>query len=295
MSWITRCPGCGVTYTLVPDQLKVAQGWLRCGQCQFAFDSTGWVLDWPLEAPNVNATETQPGAAERLDIDALLKYEDRSSAQPQVSPVAAFEEALSTFVPQPITPAPSTPAAGVFGVPLDAMLAPDEPADEGAQTRPPAQTDVPAARSKWPVVLLVSLLLTLMVQGLWVGRHALSAFNAALVSPLQEACRFLGCDLSPVPVRDAVVIDSSGLTPSDEGLDLVWSVRNTTGQLVPMPALELSLLDAQGHVLVRRVVSVAEQAAPQTLAAGQIWSGQLQWLPAEGLQTSGYKLVSFYP
>ena len=101
--------------------------------------------------------------------------------------------------------------------------------------------------------------------------------------------------MEPPPVRNGVVIESSSMTPQEGGLLLRWSVRNVTTQALEMPALELTWLDAQDKALVRRVLRPAEQAAPSALAAGQIWSGQLQLLPAEGLQPLGYRLVSFYP
>lgn len=40
MSLITRCPACGTMFKVVPDQLKVSQGWVRCGQCADVFDAS---------------------------------------------------------------------------------------------------------------------------------------------------------------------------------------------------------------------------------------------------------------
>ena len=40
MSLITRCPACGTMFRVVPDQLKISQGWVRCGQCTDVFDAT---------------------------------------------------------------------------------------------------------------------------------------------------------------------------------------------------------------------------------------------------------------
>ncbi|MEO7953600.1 MAG: zinc-ribbon domain-containing protein, partial [Polaromonas sp.] len=41
MSLITRCPACGTMFKVVADQLKIAQGWVRCGQCGEVFDASG--------------------------------------------------------------------------------------------------------------------------------------------------------------------------------------------------------------------------------------------------------------
>lgn len=39
MSMLTRCPACTSCYRVVPDQLRVSQGWVRCGQCAEIFDA----------------------------------------------------------------------------------------------------------------------------------------------------------------------------------------------------------------------------------------------------------------
>ena len=40
MSLITRCPACGTKFKVVTDQLKVSEGWVRCGQCAEVFVGT---------------------------------------------------------------------------------------------------------------------------------------------------------------------------------------------------------------------------------------------------------------
>ncbi|MBS0303672.1 MAG: zinc-ribbon domain-containing protein, partial [Proteobacteria bacterium] len=33
MSLVTRCPACSTLFKVVPDQIRIAAGWVRCGQC----------------------------------------------------------------------------------------------------------------------------------------------------------------------------------------------------------------------------------------------------------------------
>ena len=40
MSLITRCPACGTMFKVVPDQLKISEGWVRCGHCSEIFDAS---------------------------------------------------------------------------------------------------------------------------------------------------------------------------------------------------------------------------------------------------------------
>lgn len=44
MSLITRCPACATTFKVVPDQLRISAGWVRCGVCAEVFDASGQIL-----------------------------------------------------------------------------------------------------------------------------------------------------------------------------------------------------------------------------------------------------------
>ncbi|MET3179471.1 UNVERIFIED_ORG: putative Zn finger-like uncharacterized protein [Variovorax guangxiensis] len=40
MSLVTRCPACTTTFKVVRDQLRISDGWVRCGRCSNVFDAT---------------------------------------------------------------------------------------------------------------------------------------------------------------------------------------------------------------------------------------------------------------
>ena len=46
MSYTTRCPACGTMFKVVPDQLKISDGWVRCGHCADVFDATLYLEEW---------------------------------------------------------------------------------------------------------------------------------------------------------------------------------------------------------------------------------------------------------
>jgi predicted Zn finger-like uncharacterized protein len=58
MSFTTRCPACGTMFKVVPDQLKISGGWVRCGHCADVFDATLYLQTWEAPAP-----ESQPASA----------------------------------------------------------------------------------------------------------------------------------------------------------------------------------------------------------------------------------------
>ena len=44
MSLVTRCPKCSTMFRVVPDQLRISAGWVRCGHCQEVFDAAQHML-----------------------------------------------------------------------------------------------------------------------------------------------------------------------------------------------------------------------------------------------------------
>jgi predicted Zn finger-like uncharacterized protein len=45
MSLVTRCTACGTLFKVVADQLKISEGWVRCGQCAHVFDAPANLVD----------------------------------------------------------------------------------------------------------------------------------------------------------------------------------------------------------------------------------------------------------
>lgn len=67
MSLATRCTACGTIFRVVEDQLRVSEGWVRCGRCAEVFDAREQLFDIDLEAPPpwppVNPDGPAPAAA----------------------------------------------------------------------------------------------------------------------------------------------------------------------------------------------------------------------------------------
>lgn len=61
MSQITRCPSCTTSFKVVADQLRISQGWVRCGQCKEVFDAEAnmVVMVTPTLLPEVPLTSAQ--------------------------------------------------------------------------------------------------------------------------------------------------------------------------------------------------------------------------------------------
>lgn len=51
MSLVTRCPACETTFKVVKDQLRISDGWVRCGRCSQVFDATVDLREAPETTP----------------------------------------------------------------------------------------------------------------------------------------------------------------------------------------------------------------------------------------------------
>lgn len=51
MNLATRCTACGTIFRVVEDQLKVSDGWVRCGRCQAVFNAQESLFDLEHDTP----------------------------------------------------------------------------------------------------------------------------------------------------------------------------------------------------------------------------------------------------
>ena len=79
MSLATRCVSCGTVFRVVQDQLKVSEGWVRCGRCGDVFNALEGLFDLDREsAPSWTASQRGP-------LDLLTATADEHFAQEAVA------------------------------------------------------------------------------------------------------------------------------------------------------------------------------------------------------------------
>jgi len=69
MSLITSCPNCGTMFRVVPDQLKISEGWVRCGHCSEVFDATAHLSDESVLGALPDAQATQAAHLEETPVE----------------------------------------------------------------------------------------------------------------------------------------------------------------------------------------------------------------------------------
>ncbi|MCP5262935.1 MAG: DUF3426 domain-containing protein [Rhodoferax sp.] len=146
MSLITRCPTCETMFRVVPDQLRVSEGWVRCGQCAEVFDATQNMVPsgddaaaTPPTAPRPTSNTPPPAAPAA----APAPPRPASSAPPPPPPAAPATTTPATAAPVPGAPdaAPDENRFTPSPAPADRAAAPhDDAFDVGATMRPAIDT-----------------------------------------------------------------------------------------------------------------------------------------------------------
>lgn len=296
MNRITRCPSCATVYRVGDVQLRAAGGWLRCGQCQNVFDSTGFVLFWlppedglSVAAPLVDTPKVSdpvPEECERIVVNDFIG--DAYGLPPLASsPVSAeltsFEEALSTFEPHldPLRPEPT----------VDAQA----PLLANSQAMDASTGSVAASFTKIAYLTALCLLALLAFQLLFVQRHHLVQRWPDTEVFFQNLCSTMGCEITPQRDVDGLVIESSSLVRRANGFVLRWTVRNTTNDTLAMSALELTLINAPDKPVLRKVFSQSQLGVPALLTPGQTSAGELTLKIDDAITFTDYRILNFYP
>ena len=167
-------------------------------------------------------------------------------------------------------------------------------------------------------------LLGLIFQATLFFKDSLAAHHPQWRPELEYFCKWVGCQIEPLQLADAVVIDHAAidrLAEPDGNLEALkaintinadqalgaspavlpqWrfqiTLRNTQNLPVAMPWIELTLTDAQDQAVMRQVFNPSILGAPKVLKAGETWAQDLSLRLAHPVSDFlGYRLLTFYP
>jgi predicted Zn finger-like uncharacterized protein len=139
MSLATRCPACSTVFRVVQDQLRVSEGWVRCGQCQEVFNALETLFDLgdgALDGATEAAVDAQTGTA----ADALGDTADFGDV------IAEGPLPEDHWNPSP-PPAPSARAAPADAPEIGSTLATAQAASAAAPPLAPAAPPMRAVTS----------------------------------------------------------------------------------------------------------------------------------------------------
>ncbi|HEX2544767.1 MAG TPA: DUF3426 domain-containing protein, partial [Ramlibacter sp.] len=138
----------------------------------------------------------------------------------------------------------------------------------------------------------------LLLQVAYQDRDRLALAEPALRPALARMCELLQCTLGPPRQIESIVIDSSGFNRlRADNYRLSFTLRNAARVPVAVPAMELTITDAQDQTIARRVLTPAELGAGEAIAPSGEWSRSVGVaLDAGGsARVAGYRLLAFYP
>ena len=266
--------------------------------------------DEPPGVPQGDSTGSQDAVDDsQVEPEAAVQAAEYASPQQQAaaSPEASDEstaqsalQGLESLQPEPI------PADEAALMPAETLVDAAQ-AEAGAAPAEPGFVTAARRSAFWRRPLVRGLLafmglcltLTLGMQMALQERDVIAARAPAARALMEQLCQSLQCTLQPPRRIDAVVIDSSSFLKARHdaaAYQLQFGIKNTSTLTVAMPALELTLTDAQDQTLLRRVLLRDELGAPAQLAPGATWSGAVPLqVMQDASRVAGYRLLAFYP
>ncbi len=357
MSLATRCTACGTIFRVVQDQLRVSDGWVRCGRCAEVFDAREQLFDMDREPPPVWPAPGQPSATAPAQPQAIesehFPNEQEPAPEPEVVVDAEaaqepehepayepeYEPEYAPVAPPPDLPPVPPPAAPIephFGEPLtaqdphdgsappsieldpqpDVVLAPRlaelaaDPADAPSPTisekaATPEFVRRAQAQQRWqrPSIRLALGLACGLSLGLlagqfaWQFRDALAAQYPDAAPTLRAACEALGCKVQPWRHIEAISVEQTALSQAGSGnhYKLALTLRNKSVHELALPWVDLSLTDASGQLVARRMLSPADFNLKTDRLAPHA-EQPLQLVFGSGSQrVTGYTVEIFHP
>lgn len=291
----TVCPKCALTLVVTAADLKVAQGYVRCGRCSNVFNAiVALSEERHSEAAGLEGyVQPERPEQEKMEFDPVSTNVSEIFVEPQIGdqePTGTFEAVVLETEPgatQPETaatpdpnealnqelqsladrieaqnrrhPTPSAPAAPEFRALLEDAEQPHEPQPEWT----------------WRAGI-AALLVLLAIQAIHHYRSDLAA-NPRLSVPLMAIYKALGAPLVPRWNLAAYEVHQLGATTGGAGtneLIVRASLKNAAKRAQPLPLLRVSLQDRFGNRIAARDVA-PEAYAPRmspshdVLTAGQ--------------------------
>lgn len=303
-------------FRVVPDQLRISEGWVRCGQCDEVFDATAH-----MQEPVIDNEASQPSQT-------IETFEPVASIQQFEHPEVEHSHVLLRDGPLRIEPTLEQESGEL--APPDSSLHTQRSSDEtilgesliqefargddplhtklNEATHQPSfmrgKPSVSLKRKSWVTggLIFSALLLSagLIFQVFLHERDRIAVVAPEVKPVLIALCEFVQCTVSPLRQIESVVIDSSSFNKlRGDVYRLNFTLKNTAQIELAMPSIELSLTDVQDQALMRRVIRADELGSKSdSLASASEFTASLTLsakTPESSNRVAGYRVLAFYP
>jgi predicted Zn finger-like uncharacterized protein len=284
----TVCPKCALTLVVTAADLRVAQGYVRCGRCLNVFNALARLSEGPAAAPGPSPDTTAAGSPAQAPAPAQPSappsaIDDTGEIEIELDASVIVTSVRAPTAPQRTAePAAQTPAPGPTGpLPRTSQSAPaaatvTETSDQSAESSPPAeppeaqQTNTPQQRPEGAFELETrrpraglawklgagALVIALALQVVNHYRDVLAA-DPALMGPLSTVYSALGVKLAPrwnIHAYDVRQFGASVAGAAAGEIVVRASVKNSASRAQPLPLLRVTLQDRFGNRIAARDV-----------------------------------------
>ena len=309
----TRCVACGTIFRVVQDQLKVSEGWVRCGRCDEVFNALQGLFDLDRESP----PPWKPGDADKAP------KRDTGFAK-TAADLDEEDRIASRFFRPEQEDVDHTPAESVdlrFRVDFadaefnTALLS----EEDGGHRQPMFAGDISKFAGNSPAFIrhaerqarwrspLARILLSFAGLVLFIGlalqlghhfRDHVAAQWPQFRPALTGWCDVAHCKIEAPRRIEDVTVESSALTGGAPGTDtykLAVTLRNRGTLPVMMPSVDLTLTDTTGQLVARRALNPGDFRASSTVLAPGAEAPLQLLFTAGNPRVSGYTIEVFYP
>ncbi|MFM7669162.1 MAG: DUF3426 domain-containing protein [Betaproteobacteria bacterium] len=330
----TQCPHCGTQFRVTLAQLELRDGKVRCGACREVFNGIDTVFEYTGEAgvASAEAADAQDlsNRMTLFDVGTAAQSANAAGASNMQEELDALSRAIADLQSKPWAPPTGThqtefsedtaDASSAHQVAANSIAEPHPDTDSFVATPPGfvqrAQHDQ-RERRRWGVVLWVGiplLVVALIAQLGWVFRNEIAARSPQAGQWLRAACARLHCEIKLPLNLEQLSISASRLEqapPPESGnqaaasgaepampMNLVALLQNTSDTVQTWPALELSLRDTDGTLLVRKVFTADSYVSASELREGMPPRSEREIrlpLMLSGEPPAGFAVSIFYP
>ncbi len=318
----TQCPHCGTQFRVTLAQLELRDGRVRCGSCREVFNGIDTVFEYtgdPSAAPSADNQATEPedfsNRMTLFDVGTPSGTKNTGSESNMQEELDALSRAISDLQSKPWAPTPVNERTEFADEqPVSSAAASNAPEQPGFVKEAREQARGGSGRRVWLWVGIPLLLLALIAQLSWMFRNEIAARSPQAGKLLRAACVRLHCEIKLPLNLEQLSLSSSRLEqapPSESApaaagngseaalpMTLIALLQNTSDTAQTWPALELTLRDTDGTLLVRKVFLAHNYVTPNELREGMPARSEREIrlpLALTGEPPAGFAVSIFYP
>lgn len=266
MNLKTRCPACDTVFKIVPDQLKVSKGWVRCGRCAEVFDAAAHaasaedVSQWP----QASAPAIAPAMVSPLNASFEASKNEANVANATDLSFVRFAKNKAFWQRSAVTRTLGAACVGLAGLLFMQVVY--------------SQRNHLAASNS----------------SIKSGLELVCQAVGCTVEPYKNIDAF---KIDSSSFQKVSIASTENTRENIFALKL--SLKNNSDLALSMPAVELTLTEAGDKPVLRRVLLPKDLGfSGTTLAANDDWSGVVAVAVAPNTDKppiSGYRVLLFYP